>query len=99
MQPQFTDERNFKTYYKRLHFSLKKFDYDDLMAALRKANRSLNILTRKGIRLRAARTYRRPTTTLYLTSRSLKTVRKAFTGLSVPVGNVAVIRTVQSIFD
>ncbi|RYP66475.1 hypothetical protein DL770_008797 [Monosporascus sp. CRB-9-2] len=50
-KPQFTDEQMFKKYYKRLEFSIRKFDYDDLMATLRRANSSLHRLTTQSLSL------------------------------------------------
>ncbi|RYP64022.1 hypothetical protein DL769_006802 [Monosporascus sp. CRB-8-3] len=50
-KPQFTDEQMFKKYYKRLEFSIRKSDYDDLMATLRRANSSLHRLTTQSLSL------------------------------------------------
>ncbi|KAF2467714.1 uncharacterized protein BDR25DRAFT_305454 [Lindgomyces ingoldianus] len=50
-KPQFADEMAFKECFKRLKFSLKKCDYDDLMARLRRANSSLHRLTTQTISL------------------------------------------------
>ncbi|RYP18215.1 hypothetical protein DL765_004072 [Monosporascus sp. GIB2] len=50
-KPQFTDEQTFKKYYKRLEFSIRKSDYDDLMATLRRANSSLHRLTTQSLSL------------------------------------------------
>ncbi|RYP74982.1 hypothetical protein DL771_002630 [Monosporascus sp. 5C6A] len=50
-KPQFTDEQAFKKYYKRLEFSIRKSDYDDLMATLRRANSSLHRLTTQSLSL------------------------------------------------
>ncbi|KAF2661869.1 hypothetical protein K491DRAFT_646395 [Lophiostoma macrostomum CBS 122681] len=50
-KPQFTDEEMFRKYYKRLEFSIRKADYDDLMAILRRANTSLSQLTTQSISL------------------------------------------------
>jgi hypothetical protein len=41
----------FKKYYKRLEFSIRKADYDDLMVILRRANTSLSKLTTQSISL------------------------------------------------
>ncbi|RYO94236.1 hypothetical protein DL762_000483 [Monosporascus cannonballus] len=50
-KPQFTDEHTFKKYYKGLEFSIRKSDYDDLMATLRRANSSLHRLTTQSLSL------------------------------------------------
>jgi hypothetical protein len=50
-QPQFTDIKSFKTFYRRLKFSLCKSEYDDLMSKLHQANRTLCLLTNQRISL------------------------------------------------
>ncbi|KAJ4347967.1 uncharacterized protein N0V89_009339 [Didymosphaeria variabile] len=56
----FKDEANFRKYYKRLDFSLKKADYDDLMSCLRRANSSLNRMTTQTISLEGLQTSENP---------------------------------------
>ncbi|RYP46644.1 hypothetical protein DL768_007189 [Monosporascus sp. mg162] len=56
-RPQFTDEQMFKKYYKRLEFSIRKSDYDDLMATLRRANSSLHRLTTQSLSLENSRNF------------------------------------------
>jgi hypothetical protein len=57
-QPQFDDEANFRKHYKRLDFSLKKADYDDLMNCLRRNNSSLHRMTTQTISLEGLHTSR-----------------------------------------
>ncbi|KAJ4289653.1 hypothetical protein N0V90_010982 [Kalmusia sp. IMI 367209] len=58
-KPQFSDEQNFRKYYKRLDFSLKKSDYDDLMSSLRRANSSLHRMTTQTISLETLQSSRK----------------------------------------
>ncbi|KAH7117559.1 hypothetical protein B0J11DRAFT_441783 [Dendryphion nanum] len=44
-KPQFAEVNLFKEHYKRLKFSVKKSDYNDLMSKLRRANFSLHLMT------------------------------------------------------
>ncbi|KAF2688849.1 hypothetical protein K458DRAFT_331478 [Lentithecium fluviatile CBS 122367] len=52
-KPQFSDEQTFRKYYKRLEFSLKKSDYDDIVGTIRRANSSLHLMTTQAISLEA----------------------------------------------
>ncbi|KAF2875880.1 hypothetical protein BDV95DRAFT_603280 [Massariosphaeria phaeospora] len=59
-KPQFGDEQTFKKYYKRLDFSLKKSDYDDIMATIRRSNSSLHRMTTQTISLESLQTPSKP---------------------------------------
>ncbi|KAF9694900.1 hypothetical protein EKO04_006823 [Ascochyta lentis] len=52
-KPQFTQKELFKDAYKRLKFSLKKSDYDDLMSTVRHANSSIRNLTGQALKIEA----------------------------------------------